>query len=272
MSAAQHRHIDPKIAERISAELLAIEREHGVRIVLAVESGSRAWGFPSQDSDYDVRFIYLRPVADYLTVVPRRDVIERPVDAVLDVNGWDIRKALQLMLKSNAVLQEWLSSPVRYIDHKQVSRQLKELLDEVADLRTFEYHYEHLAQHGFGEVCAAGNAVRVKSYCYAVRASLALQWLHVRRRPPPMDLPSLMGGIDLPADLDQTISRLVDRKALGKERDTIDRISDLDTFILRTLEQPASKAGVAARQDVMTARADAVLASIVLGSSTSPPR
>jgi predicted nucleotidyltransferase len=85
-----------------------------------------------------VRFIYLRPIEDYLTVVPRRDVIERPVDAVLDVNGWDIRKAIALMLKSNAVLQEWLSSPARYLEIEPVSRQLKEFLEEVAVLSCIE--------------------------------------------------------------------------------------------------------------------------------------
>jgi predicted nucleotidyltransferase len=139
MTADEKRHVDRRMSERICSELSVIEREHGVRIVLAVESGSRAWGFPSQDSDYDVRFIYLRPVEDYLTVVPRRDVIERPIDAVLDVNGWDIRKAVALMLKSNAVLREWLSSPVRYIEIEPVSRQLKEFFEEVADTRTDAY-------------------------------------------------------------------------------------------------------------------------------------
>jgi predicted nucleotidyltransferase len=122
--------------------------------------GNPAESFPSQDSDYDVRFIYLRPVEDYLTVVPRRDVIERPIDAVLDVNGWDIRKAIVLMLKSNAVLQEWLSSPVRYLEIEPVPRQLKEFLEEVADPRTFEYHYDHQARRSFAEVCAAGNCKR----------------------------------------------------------------------------------------------------------------
>jgi predicted nucleotidyltransferase len=269
MTAEQQRHIDPQIAERIRSELSAIEREHGVRIVLAVESGSRAWGFPSQDSDYDVRFIYLRPVADYLTVVPRRDVIERAVDVVLDVSGWDIRKALQLMVRSNAVLQEWLASPVRYSDCEPVTRQLKELLGEAADLRTFEYHYDHQAHRSFDEVCAAGNTVRLKSYCYALRASLALRWLRDRRKPPPMDLPSLLAGVDLPVELVQEISRLVDRKAFVGERDTTDRISELDTFILRTLEERVSKASPTDRND-MTARADALFASIVLGGLTSP--
>ena len=241
MTAENQRHVDPSMAQWIRSELSAIEREHDVKIVLAVESGSRAWGFPSQDSDYDVRFIYLRPVEDYLTVVPRRDVIERPVDAVLDVNGWDIRKAIALMLKSNAVLLEWMSSPVRYIEVGPVYRQLKEFLIEVADIRTFEYHYDHQAQRSFAEACATGNEIRMKSYCYALRASLGLRWLRDRGTPPPMDLPSLMAGVDHPPELGQEIVRLVDRKACGGERDTIDRISTLDTFIQHILEQPVTR-------------------------------
>jgi len=94
--------IEPAFRARIQAELNVIEREEAVRILLAIESGSRAWGFPSRDSDYDVRFLYVQPVEAYLAVMPLRDVIERPVDATLDVNGWDLRKAMQLMLRSNA--------------------------------------------------------------------------------------------------------------------------------------------------------------------------
>ncbi len=85
----------------IKAGLAEIEAQENVRIVYACESGSRAWGFPSSDSDYDVRFIYLHPLEWYLSIEKRRDVIERPITGVLDVNGWDLRKALQLFRKSN---------------------------------------------------------------------------------------------------------------------------------------------------------------------------
>ncbi len=80
--------------------------------MLAVESGSRAWGFASRDSDYDVRFIFVRPLRDYLRVAPLHDVIERPIDEALDLGGWDVRKVLGLMLRSNATVGEWLASPV----------------------------------------------------------------------------------------------------------------------------------------------------------------
>ena len=96
--------IESRICRRIVNRLEEIERSESVRILLAVESGSRAWGFPSPDSDYDVRFLYARPRDWYLSIDARRDVIECPIEDVLDINGWDIRKALHLLLKANPVL------------------------------------------------------------------------------------------------------------------------------------------------------------------------
>ena len=106
--------IDPAFRARAAAALAEVERAEGVRVLLAVESGSRAWGFASRDSDYDVRFVYLRPLAGYLSVVPARDVLERPLEGLLDLGGWDVRKALGLLARGNAVALEWLGSPVVY--------------------------------------------------------------------------------------------------------------------------------------------------------------
>src|SRR5262245_28516631 len=105
---------DPAIVAAIDAQLRAVGTMHHATVLLAVESGSRAWGFPSPDSDYDCRFIYARARDDYLALWAQRDVIEFPTDAVLDVNGWDLGKALRLLLKGNAVVIEWLTSPYIY--------------------------------------------------------------------------------------------------------------------------------------------------------------
>ena len=101
--------------KQILKKLAEIEMEHDVRIIYACESGSRAWGVPSKDSDYDVRFIYAHPRDYYLSISPLRDVIELPIDPVFDINGWDIRKALSLLRKSNIRLLEWLQSPIVYV-------------------------------------------------------------------------------------------------------------------------------------------------------------
>ena len=91
-----------------------IEAQNNVKILYACESGSRAWGFPSPDSDYDVRYLYIRPVESYLKLFSERDVIEGPIDEVKDFVGWDLQKALKLLMKGNAPLIEWVRSPIVY--------------------------------------------------------------------------------------------------------------------------------------------------------------
>ncbi len=100
--------------KKIKEQLRRIEDAENIKILLAVESGSRAWGFASPDSDYDVRFVYIRSLEDYLRLDATRDVIELPIDDVLDINGWDLQKTLRLLHKSNPTLFEWFSSPIVY--------------------------------------------------------------------------------------------------------------------------------------------------------------
>ena len=113
---------DAATVERIQARLDEVERDHGVRVLWAVESGSRAWGFPSPDSDYDCRFFYVRRHDDYLSPWRPRDVIETPLDGVLDVNGWDLIKAVRLAARSNATVLEWLRSPLSTADSPRSPR------------------------------------------------------------------------------------------------------------------------------------------------------
>jgi predicted nucleotidyltransferase len=254
-------YIDDAVRQRIMTELAAIERDRGVRILFAVESGSRAWRFPSRDSDYDVRFVYLQPAESYLTVTPRRDVIERPIDRLLDIGGWD----LQLLVRSNAVLLEWLTSPVRYRDSGAEPARMLELARTSADLTALAYHYDHQARRSFAEIEAAGDGVRHKSYCYALRSTLALLWLRGRKEPPPMDLPSLLAGLKLSQEVQETVIALVARKAPTTESDTGARLPPLDALITSVLAEPAIRQASVSRAEVV-AQADALFASIVLNS------
>ena len=136
--------------EIIQKKLEEIEKQEHVKIILAVESGSRAWGFESTDSDYDVRFIYVREPEMYLRLDTIRDVIEWQLDEVFDICGWDIKKALQLLYKSNPTLFEWIHSPIVYKeteeaietpirvmivdDHEIVRRGIAEIVDRADDL------------------------------------------------------------------------------------------------------------------------------------------
>lgn len=135
----------------IGAALDDLERTEALRILYACEAGSRAWGFESADSDCDVRFVYARPVEWYLSIDDRRDVIERPLQGLLDVRGWDLRKALRLYRKSNPPLLEWLGSPIVYREAGPLAARLRELLPRYYSSRASFRHYLHMAQGNFRE-------------------------------------------------------------------------------------------------------------------------
>ncbi|WP_044561415.1 nucleotidyltransferase domain-containing protein [Azospirillum sp. B4] len=254
--------VDPAVHARIQAELDAVERDQGVRILLAVESGSRGWRFPSQDSDYDVRFLYMRPLAAYLTVTEQRDVIERPVDAVFDVNGWDLRKAFQLALRSNAVLIEWLCSPVRYREVGPAAARLLDFARASVDLTGIAYHYDRQARRMFNDVLAA-ETPRLKTYCYALRSALALRWVRDRRETPPMELPALLAGLSLSPEITDEIATLVARKLPSTERAATVRLPVLDRLIGDILAQPVPAMPREHRREVGR-RADDLFAELVL--------
>ncbi len=231
--------IGSEARRRADAALDDIAQKHGVRILLAIESGSRAWGFPSQDSDYDVRFIYLRRIEDYLSVETPRDVIETPIDAMLDLGGWDVRKALALIARSNAVALEWLTSPVVYRAEPSAHAALLTLAHATADLHALAYHYDRLARHAWTP--DAPGPVRLKSYCYALRPSLALLWLRTHGTPPPMDLAALRTGVPLPSEVAARLDALLVRKAAGTEVDHMPREPALEGFLHTTLDRPVPR-------------------------------
>jgi len=195
-----------------------VEQEH-VAVVVAVESGSRAWGFPSPDSDYDCRFVYVRRVEAYLDPWPPRDVIERVPDAVLDVNGWDLQKAVGLLVRGNAVITEWLRSPLVYRAEPGFVADFLALADEVADRALVGRHYQGVGRGQLRRFLTEDGEMPLKKAFYALRPALALRWLdlHPDVAIPPMDLPSLVAGSDLPAAVVEAVEGLVEEKALGRE-------------------------------------------------------
>lgn len=174
----------------ILQKLNEIEQEHNVVILYACESGSRAWGFASPDSDYDVRFIYVQCSDAYLSIRERRDVIELPVNEVLDISGWDLRKALQLFLKSNAPLYEWLQSPIVYKQQESFTADIQALMPAYFSLRAGLHHYLSMADNTFSNELQ-GVQVRLKKYFYALRPLLAARWITDRQELPPMQFEQL---------------------------------------------------------------------------------
>ncbi|MCD1261445.1 nucleotidyltransferase domain-containing protein [Paenibacillus athensensis] len=221
----------------ILEQLAFIEREEGVRIVYACESGSRAWGFPSQNSDYDVRFVYVRPVSWYLSVAAKRDVIERPISGMLDINGWDLRKALALFRKSNPPLLEWLQSPLLYLERYTVAQRIRELAPQAFSPRSCFYHYLHMAQGNFRDYLQ-GEQVRIKKYFYVLRPLLACRWIERYSTMPPIDFDELFAPlVSADSELFAAVQQLLARKRAGEELDVEAKVQPIHAFVEHELEK-----------------------------------
>lgn len=224
--------IPPEIEKQIRDELLAVERTEDARILLAVESGSRAWGFPSRDSDYDVRFVYVRRPEWYLSidVELRRDVVERPISEDLDISGWDLRKALRLFAKSNPPLLEWLDSPITYAEAPGFREALRDLLPTFYSPASSVYHYLHMARRNYRDYLK-GDTVWLKKYLYALRPLLAVRWTEQGRGVVPMEFHKLLASVEDSPDLVEDIRELVARKMAGEELARGPAIPSISQFI-----------------------------------------
>ncbi len=217
------RNLSPSFAEEaaaaIDARLADIECSHGVSIPLAIESGSRAWGFPSPDSDYDCRFVFVRPVDHYLSPWQERDVIETPLEGDLDVNGWDLAKAIKLLLKGNAVIIEWLTSPIVYGADARFREEFLALAARHASRELIGRHYLHLGDRQRRVYFGEGKRVAQKKIFYALRPAAALRWLrlHPGEAVAPMHFPTLMAACDPPKDVVAITEDLTARKAVTRE-------------------------------------------------------
>lgn len=213
----------------IVEKLLTIERERNVKILYACESGSRAWGFASPDSDYDVRFICAQPADDYLSIEERKDVIELPVNEVLDIGGWDIRKVLQLFLKSNPPLYEWLQSPIVYKEQGAFKGELLQLSGKYFSGRAGCHHYISMTRNTF-EHDLQGAQVRIKKYFYALRPVLAALWIIEKKTVPPITFNELRTLVEDKAWNDAT-DDLLERKKVSDEKTMITPVPLLQDWI-----------------------------------------
>ncbi len=205
--------VSPRMQAHIRALLDEIADEEGATILFAVESGSRAWGFHSPDSDYDVRFVYARPVDWHLSLARKRDVIERPIDGDMDLSGWELGKALRLAMGSNAVIAEWLQSPIVYAEVDGVREALTAFCAGALDRAAISWHYLALLRRQHDRARNEDGGVRLKRYFYALRPALALRWMRLADRAmPPMDMAALVAGADLSPAEAQALATLTERK------------------------------------------------------------
>lgn len=232
------------ILKEIEEKLTEIEEKEHVRIIHAVESGSRAWGFASPDSDYDVRFIYVRSREDYLRLDHPRDVIEWQLDEVLDINGWDLRKALIQFHRGNATLFEWSNSPVVY----RTTKEWEQIYSEVKgyfSVKAAAYHYYGTASSTYFQYLQE-DEVKYKKYFYALRPLLACWYVEEYRCPPPVLFEDLM-ELNLPEDLRAGITELMEKKKKTDEKDSNPQIPVIRDFIVHEIAE--QKERVAAMVD-----------------------
>jgi predicted nucleotidyltransferase len=221
------------IQERIQDCLTEIEQTEGVYIIHAVESGSRAWGFSSPDSDYDVRFVYVRDVRHYLKLEKTRDVIEWQLDDTLDVSGWDLQKALRLLHSSNPTLFEWAGSPIVY-KTTETWAIIKREINDYFLAKSGLYHYLSTASGNYREYLK-GETVKLKKYFYVIRPLLACKWILEKNSPPPMLFSELMDAV-LEPEMRPVIVRLLELKTAAPEIGEGRRIDELNTYLDKSLE------------------------------------
>lgn len=239
--------LDAHVVAQIDGRLASVCAEHGVAIPWAIESGSRAWGFPSPDSDYDCRFFYVRPAADYLSPWRRRDVIETPLTEVLDVNGWDLVKAIRLAVKGNATVGEWLRSPLVYAGEGPFAADLLALVEAVADPDTIRRHYLHVGLSAWRRFQPERGPGPLKKAFYALRPAAVLHWLrHHGSAVPPMDLPTLLAEAPPDPAVVEDITALIEAKARTRELGAGVMTAPVARFVTTEFER-ASAAGEQAR-------------------------
>ena len=228
--------------DRIGERLEEIAVEHGIKILYACESGSRAWGFASADSDYDVRFLYAWPEEQYLSVFDPKDMIDLGVDSEdLDITGWDLRKALRQGRKSNGSLTEWLFSPVVYRENADVMARWRELAIETFVPRASAAHYFGLSQKIYGQIAEDSRPPTAKKYLYALRSVLAGRYVAEKLKPVPVAFAELREQLDISSEAADAIDEMISEKSTGAESDAIERNSILDQFIESEKEQLAGK-------------------------------
>jgi predicted nucleotidyltransferase len=246
--------IEPGIRDEIMRRLRNTEEQENVRILMAIESGSRAWGFSSPNSDYDVRFIYAREKEWYLSInlEDKRDVIEHPIVDEIDLNGWDVRKALRLFWKSNPAFVEWTQSPITYMTSGKFREEASHLLPSIYSIEKGIYHYRSMAKTNYRGYLQ-NDRVPLKKYFYVLRPLLAIRWLEKNRTAAPIEFERLL---ELITDIEllDTIHNLLEQKKASEEKALYPAIPKLNAFIeselnrLQSISPPKAERGVQMEQ------------------------
>jgi len=221
--------------EQILTELKRIEQEQNVKVLYAVESGSRAWGFASTNSDWDVRFIYVHPLDWYLSIQERKDNYAKILPNDIDLGGWELRKSLNLFRKSNPPLLEWLRSPIVYYEDSRFINGIRELSQEYFNPKSTMYHYLHMAERNFRQYLK-DDFVIMKKYFYVLRPVLACMWIEERDTMAPMEFITLVETQIKDPLLKAEVDKLLRRKMAGEELALEPKVTVINDFLESKIE------------------------------------
>jgi hypothetical protein len=242
-----------EVRQEVLRRLQRAEEDHSVRILYACESGSRAWNFASPDSDYDVRFVYVRSQDWYLSfdIEDRKDVIEYPIVDNIGCSGWDLRKALHLFTRTNGAFFEWLCSPIRYIEQGSLAQRLRELAPRAFNAKALCYHYSHMAR-GNAREYLSNDRVRLKKYLYVLRPLLAIRYIEEGRGIPPVPFEELVDAV-APLDVREAIAELLALKRNTAELGLGAPIPAISHFIESELDRDGDLFSGQGRPDLLEA-------------------
>ena len=221
--------------EEIIKELIRLEHQHNIKILYAVESGSRAWGFASTDSDWDVRYIYIHNLDWYLNIDNKKDSQEEILPNDIDLAGWELKKALRLFRKSNPPMLEWLKSPIVYLQQFSTAEQLIKLSKEYFSSKSCIHHYLHMAEGNFKEFLQK-DIVRAKKYFYVLRPVLACDWIKQTKTMAPMEFDKLVDSQVTDQNVKIEIQNLLRRKITGEELKEEAKNQILNDFLQQKIE------------------------------------
>jgi uncharacterized protein len=232
------------LIEHILNVLQQIEKEYDVKILHACESGSRAWGFPSDNSDYDVRFIYVHKKEWYLSIDQRRDVLEVPnhdklsiqVDKLLDLNGWELTKALRLFRKSNPPLLEWLHSDIVYYQVSSAIDKMKEVESQIFSPTSGIHHYLKMAKGNYREYLNR-EEVKIKRYFNIFRPLLAAKWIEKHHAFPPIKFNQLVEDALPTGEIRKVLEDITNLKRAGEVLYQNSRTEFIHHFVETEIEQ-----------------------------------
>ncbi|WP_162556045.1 nucleotidyltransferase domain-containing protein [Reichenbachiella versicolor] len=220
--------------ELIINKLHTLEKEYSIKILHACETGSRAWGFPSPDSDYDVRMIYVHDLEWYLSIGKKKDTLNFPIDEhELDITGWELKKSLGLMHKSNASLFERLRSPIVYISDPNFRKDMIGFSNKCFSPIATMHHYLSLGKSSWEE-CRDGAEVKLKRYFYAIRAAVCCKWVLERNEIPHIVMREMFSILS--DELVKKLDRLIELKSTKSESYMYVRDVEIDDFIVSTIE------------------------------------